>query len=410
MANELKDGTTPLPFAETLAAALRHYQAREFGQSEVLCEQVLNLDKDNPDALFMLGLIASQEQKYSRAIEYLSRAVALNPGNISYQVSLGDALYSLGMIAAASDAYQAALQINPAVAILHYAYAQSLYESGNTEAAIAEFQRAIELQPDLHKAYYGLGVALFNEHGPGPSESAMEKALQHNPDMIFARFGAAIIEDLLHRDDEARYHFKQLSHLPWLQDCWDYVRKARCSDTRLFASTFETLRYGMTAAQEDGLILEFGVRAGTSIRFLASLTDQEIHGFDSFEGLPEPWENMPGGVYSFDGRLPEVPEHVELHAGWFEETLPQFVAEHKGPIRFINMDCDIYRSTETVFDYVGDRIVEGTVIVFDEYLMNPHWREDEYKAFQEAVEKYSWGYEYLAFSLFSKQAVVRITA
>ena len=74
----------------------------------------------------------------------------------------------------------------------------------------------------------------------------------------------------------------------------------------------------------------------------------------------------------------------------------------------MNVDCDIYSSTKTIFEFLGDRIVPGTIIVFDEYLINPTWRDDEYKAFQEAVECHSWKYEYLAFNLFSKQAVVKI--
>ncbi len=40
--------------------------------------------------------------------------------------------------------------------------------------------------------------------------------------------------------------------------------------------------------------------------------------------------------------------------------------------------------------------------------MNPHWREDEYKACQEAVERHSWKYEYIAFNLFTKQVAVII--
>lgn len=46
--------------------------------------------------------------------------------------------------------------------------------------------------------------------------------------------------------------------------------------------------------------------------------------------------------------------------------------------------------------------------MFDEYLINDWWREDEYKAFQEAVAQRGWRYEYLAFSLFTGQAVVQI--
>jgi len=48
------------------------------------------------------------------------------------------------------------------------------------------------------------------------------------------------------------------------------------------------------------------------------------------------------------------------------------------------------------------------VIVFDEYIVNENWREDEFKAFQESVLTYGWKYEYLYFSFFTKQVVVRI--
>jgi len=55
------------------------------------------------------------------------------------------------------------------------------------------------------------------------------------------------------------------------------------------------------------------------------------------------------------------------------------------------------------------QFVEGAAIVFDEYIGNEHWREDEFKAFQEAVLKNGWQYEYLCFSFFTKQVAVRIT-
>jgi hypothetical protein len=84
------------------------------------------------------------------------------------------------------------------------------------------------------------------------------------------------------------------------------------------------------------------------------------------------------------------------------------VKAHKEPVRFMNIDCDLYSATKTILDTLAAQIGSGTVIVFDEYIGNEHWREDEYKAFQEAVRAYGWRYEYLAFSLFTKQVVVRI--
>ena len=172
--------------------------------------------------------------------------------------------------------------------------------------------------------------------------------------------------------------------------------------------TREVLGYGLDQARIDGMILEFGVRTGNSINFLAHNTDSVVHGFDSFQGLPEAWVGQEPGAYTTHGELPEVPSNVRLHVGLFDETLPEFLAEPPRPIRFMNVDCDLYSSTKTIFEHLAERVVPGTIIVFDEYLINPTWRDDEYKAFQEFVERYSWKYEYIAFCLFSKQAVVKI--
>jgi hypothetical protein len=99
---------------------------------------------------------------------------------------------------------------------------------------------------------------------------------------------------------------------------------------------------------------------------------------------------------------------VALHVGWFSETLPPFLAAHAGVLRLAHVDCDLYSSTETVLEALGDRVVAGTVLVFDEYIGNEHWREDEFRAFQEAAARRGWRYEYLCYSLYTKQAAVRI--
>ena len=51
-------------------------------------------------------------------------------------------------------------------------------------------------------------------------------------------------------------------------------------------------------------------------------------------------------------------------------------------------------STKDVFDQVYDRLVPGTVIIFDEYWNGPHWREDEWKAWQECCQEHNLKYEY----------------
>jgi hypothetical protein len=69
-----------------------------------------------------------------------------------------------------------------------------------------------------------------------------------------------------------------------------------------------------------------------------------------------------------------------------------------GPIAFMHVDCDLYSSTKTIFEFLGDAIGPGTVILFDEYFNYPNWEQHEYKAFQEFSEKCGVKYRYLAFA------------
>jgi hypothetical protein len=98
---------------------------------------------------------------------------------------------------------------------------------------------------------------------------------------------------------------------------------------------------------------------------------------------------------------------VVLHKGWFCDTLPLFLDEHIESVRFLHVDCDLYSSTKTIFSALADRLVSGTIIVFDEYFNYPGWQECEYKAFMEFVST-GRHFEYLAYNCRSEQVAVRL--
>ncbi len=160
---------------------------------------------------------------------------------------------------------------------------------------------------------------------------------------------------------------------------------------------------------KTGIIAEFGVRNGHTINLLATLfPDRVLYGFDSFKGIPVDWNNEPAGSYTTGGRLPKVAPNVTLVDGWFDATLPLFARQLTEPLALLNIDCDIYSSTKTIFDVLGSHISAGTVIIFDEYINNKSWRDDEFKAFQEWVAANNVEYEYLVASFYTKQVAVRI--
>ena len=119
---------------------------------------------------------------------------------------------------------------------------------------------------------------------------------------------------------------------------------------------------------------------------------------DSFEGLPDAWFGELGkGSLSTNGQMPKVNDNVRLHKGWFNETLPKFAETYEEDVAFMHIDCDIYSSTKTIFDILGERISSGTVIQFDEYFNYPGWQHHEFKAFHEFIARRDFQYEYLGY-------------
>lgn len=190
-----------------------------------------------------------------------------------------------------------------------------------------------------------------------------------------------------------------------------YVNKHMLRTTR-FTDGGAMMRHGTTIAPKQGLVAEFGVYSGTTIRNLASTFGQQqrIYGFDSFEGLPENWQGQSGkGAFSSNKILPEVPSNVELIVGLFDETLSRWVKEHEGEtFRFLHVDCDIYSSTRTIFDRCKKLIGPGTVIQFDEYFNYPYWEQHEHRAFQEFIVETQLAYRYVGIVPTHQQVLVQI--
>jgi hypothetical protein len=221
-------------------------------------------------------------------------------------------------------------------------------------------------------------------------------------------FLAKAVCSLYQLADMGRSHPLRERSLRELQRSVDYIEKAM-PDALGLETKREIIDFALNSTAIEGHYLEFGVFTGGTLRFMANrVHGRLIHGFDSFEGLPEAWAgfNLTGRAFDTKGRLPRVPANVRLHRGWFDQSLPPWLAENPGPVAFIHVDCDLYSSTKTIFSLLAERIVPGTVILFDEYFNYPNWERHEYRALQEFVREREIGYSYLGFA--RQQVAVRI--
>jgi hypothetical protein len=177
--------------------------------------------------------------------------------------------------------------------------------------------------------------------------------------------------------------------------------KDNFSDVMLFDSREDLWNLSLSIAKPGGLYAEFGVWSGYSINYFARKNKHQIFfGFDSFEGLAENWlgTNLLKGAFNLKGKMPIVESNVKLYKGWFSDSVPLFLEQEHSNFSFIHFDADTYESTSYLLKTIGNKICSGTVIVFDEYLGLPNWKNGEFRAWSEFVKDKSISYKYLGFS------------
>lgn len=432
---------------DTSALVLMGVAQQQLGQHDRALNflgRALKRVPSHAQALFHQALSFAHQHQWASAIDAYQRIIALQPNHFEAHCNLGNAQMRVGQADAAMETYQRALAIRDDSPVLHYNLGVLCQAQMRPQAAIDAYRAAIALKPSYAAAYSNLSVALCEVGRVDEGRAANELALKLDPNSAESHFNAhthalnsgnpdQAIECLRRAcdlaPDDQKFHFflgmlldeagddsAALSH--WAVkspspsfrsdiEAWGYL-KSLTPRPRMLGNAAAVFALAMTRARTDGLVLEFGVYQGTSIRQIAALTESTVHGFDSFVGIPQAWNDEQAGSYSTHGQLPPVPSNVQLHVGWFEDSLAPFIQTHSEPVRFINIDCDLYSSTKTVLDLLQGQIGAGTVLVFDEFIGNRSWRDDEFKAFHEAAQQYHWRFEVFAYCFVTKQVAIQI--
>ena len=157
----------------------------------------------------------------------------------------------------------------------HDAIHDALLKHGVSSADVANVQSLLDMGPVVH------GV-VYPPPSPSPSPSqAWELHLHRSPGFL----------DATQEDVDASCLVKEKLLKPAPPG---YLRFAHLIDTNLHRLRLQSAPLVHTITSEkrlpDGEVLEFGVFSGRSITFAANaLPNITVHGFDSFEGLPEDW-------------------------------------------------------------------------------------------------------------------------
>jgi tetratricopeptide (TPR) repeat protein len=153
---------------------------------------------DNPRARIWLGNYPQTQGRSAEALEHLTAAVRLGPGDGHAQYSLGVVLASQGKRDQAIDRYREALRIDHENAPAHNNLGILLADRGEIDEAIEHYREAIRIDPAYAGARYNIALVLGRRGRMAEAINNLEAAIRLKPDFPEAR---RALEDFRRRAD-----------------------------------------------------------------------------------------------------------------------------------------------------------------------------------------------------------------
>lgn len=388
--------------SDALREGLRAHRKGDLAAATGRYRRALDDDPDDLDARVNLGAVLTARGHCVDARATLVLAAAHPAADLRALRDVGMSLATLGHFTDARGVFARAHAMDPRHPGVLIAWSRACGEDGAGDA-LDLARRATAVAPDDPGAWIARYRAALDLARRDEADEAVAQAAARDPGPVGASLRAA------HLAGEGRVHdARRALDARALPEGMAAAVQWLCDHAE--TPTHGSRRAGLLRAHEAapaGPALEFGVRYGISARVLASVR-AEVHGFDRFEGLPSPWQGMPAGAFSMEGHAPELPANVTLHRGWFADVAGAAVAAMGDDPALVHLDGDLYESARDALAAVAPRVRAGCVLLFDEYLGNEGWRDDEHRAWEACARANGWRAEVLGASLVTGQVALRV--
>lgn len=386
------------------------------GRYPLLIDTAECLLEDAPKSIFLLNILAETNAligQREKAVHYYTTLLETDPHHSEVTLkltylpnvhnNLSISLKEMGFLEQAEHHVSEAIRLRPNCAIAYNTYGTLLNEMANLSGARQKLLRSIELNPKDHTAYWNLQSTVSD---PEHAKEILRLYLAQTPDY---QMGVVTLAGLNALTGDTQ-HYDYLMEAGFANDplmrsiTWAL---SLSNDPELHFNRWSVFDRAIEWSSRNRPFYEFGVWMGDSFKYIKR-SFEKGYGFDTFSGLPEDWRSVPQGSYSSFGRIPRI-EGAEFIAGDFTETLPKFFEKPRSMAALMNFDADLYSSTLCALTHARPVIDDQTVLIFDEFIVNADWEQDEYRALNDFCKDERLDYEVLAFSLYTKQVVCRLT-
>ena len=197
------DTMAPVPAdpAALVAAGFRSHQSGDFDAARAAYEQVLNLEPQHPDALYLLGTLDLAGGAVAAALSRFDAAIAQSPGQAAYHYSRGEALRATGRLDDAVTAFRHALDLDGSDARWWNELGLTLDALAQPDAARIAYEAALARDPRCAAALCNLANQHLRGSAPATAVELLRRALAIEPDSLPAL--GALSQALLVQDDVA---------------------------------------------------------------------------------------------------------------------------------------------------------------------------------------------------------------
>jgi tetratricopeptide (TPR) repeat protein len=229
--------TTPastMTVADALQRANNHWNAGQTEQAEFLCQRVLAVLPDQPDALHILGLIAHTHGNLDLAIRHLRQACLSARVPALYLSNLAEMFRQKGALYEAEDAARRAVAIDAGLVQAWSNLGIILQEAGQLEESAACLERVVAAQPEAAAAHNNLANTYSRLTLLEKARTHYGRALQLRPDYAEAQSNLAnLLNQLGQFDDAAEAARLAIDLDPRLADAYINLAGAEVNRMRL---------------------------------------------------------------------------------------------------------------------------------------------------------------------------------
>ena len=174
-----------------------------FEDALVLGRSLVELSKNNPNLLSIMGMLTLKLGAYDDAVRYYKKVVKMRPNCALSNYNLANSLNSTGQHDAAISSYKKAIRNKRNYADAYYALGNVYSSIGNYKKAVMHYKEAIRMQPEFAEAHNNLGIALTKLGRQDEAIDHYYRATRIKPDYAQAYHNLAVMLNICGKNEQA---------------------------------------------------------------------------------------------------------------------------------------------------------------------------------------------------------------